>query len=101
MIGAEPPRAGNQMPIQFGLNGQMRAIEPEPGVSLLDVLRDRCGIHSLKDGCQPQGQCGCCLALIDGSPLVTCAVEARRVASEQGLAVGVLSPRERTGSAPA
>ncbi len=33
-------------------------------------------IVSIKDGCQPQGQCGCCLALIDGRPLVTCAFEA-------------------------
>jgi xanthine dehydrogenase molybdenum-binding subunit len=44
-----------------------------PGESLLDALRERCGITSLKDGCQPQGQCGCCLALVDGRPLVTCA----------------------------
>src|SRR5258708_13249649 len=100
MIGAEPPRAGNQMPIQFGLNGQMRAIEPEPGVSLLDVLRDRCGIHSLKDGCQPQGQCGCCLALIDGSPLVTCAVEARRVAGKQVLTGEGLTAQGRPAPPP-
>ncbi|HXB54317.1 MAG TPA: selenium-dependent xanthine dehydrogenase [Vicinamibacteria bacterium] len=89
------------MPVQFGLNGQMRTIEPEPGESLLDVLRDRCGIHSVKDGCQPQGQCGCCLALVDGNPLVTCAVEARRVAGKQVLTVEGLSAEERQATARA
>ena len=34
--------------------------------------------HSPKDGCAPQGQCGCCLALVDGHPRVTCAMSARR-----------------------
>ncbi|MDP6839489.1 MAG: molybdopterin-dependent oxidoreductase, partial [Planctomycetota bacterium] len=29
-------------------------------------------------GCRPQGQCGCCLALVDGKPLVTCALGAER-----------------------
>ncbi len=56
------------MTVRFTLNGQPCAIEPRPGESLLDALRERCGITSLKDGCQPQGQCGCCLALIDGPP---------------------------------
>ena len=41
-------------------------VEPRDDESLLDVLRNRCGVISPKDGCQPQGQCGCCLALIDG-----------------------------------
>jgi len=54
--------------VRFTLNGQPRAIDPAPGESLLDALRERCGVTSIKDGCQPQGQCGCCLALIDGRP---------------------------------
>ena len=64
--------------VRFILNGRPAAITPAPGESLLDALRERCGITSIKDGCQPQGQCGCCLALVDGRPLVTCAFEAVR-----------------------
>ena len=52
--------------IEFTLNGERRRVETAPGESLLDTLRERCGIISTKDGCQPQGQCGCCLALVDG-----------------------------------
>ena len=44
------------------------------GEWLLEMLRERCGITSPKDGCGPQGQCGCCLALVDGQPKTTCAM---------------------------
>ena len=66
--------------ISLTLNGKARTLEIRPGESLLDVLRNRCGIKSVKDACQPQGQCGCCLALVDDKPRVTCATPAERVA---------------------
>ncbi len=62
--------------IAFTLNGQARRVSVREGESLLDTLRERCGVRSTKDGCQPQGQCGCCLALVDGVPKTTCAVPA-------------------------
>jgi aerobic-type carbon monoxide dehydrogenase small subunit (CoxS/CutS family) len=52
---------------------------PDEGGSLLDVLRERLGIRTLKDGCSPQGQCGCCTVLVDGQPRVACVTPARRV----------------------
>jgi selenium-dependent xanthine dehydrogenase len=64
--------------IAFTLNGVARRVEIAPGESLLEVLRDRCGIVSTKDGCAPQGQCGCCLALVDGNPKTVCAVPAAK-----------------------
>lgn len=81
--------------VRFTLNGRPVAIEPAPGESLLDALRERCGVTSIKDGCQPQGQCGCCLALVDGHPLVTCAYEARRAEGRSVLTLEGISPRER------
>lgn len=64
------------MAVRFLLNGTPREVHPRPGESLLESLRERCGIVSVKDGCSPQGQCGCCLALVDGNPKVTCAMPA-------------------------
>jgi xanthine dehydrogenase molybdenum-binding subunit len=81
--------------VRFTLNGERRTLEPAPGESLLDALRERCGATSLKDGCQPQGQCGCCLALIDGRPLVTCAMGAERAEGRELLTLEGLSARER------
>jgi len=53
---------------------------PDDGGTLLDVLRDGLGLRSAKDGCSPQGQCGCCTVLVDGAPRVACVTPARRVA---------------------
>lgn len=52
----------------------------DDGATLLEVLRDRVGAHAAKDGCAPQGQCGCCTVLVDGQPRVACVTPARRVA---------------------
>ncbi|MEM9562445.1 MAG: 2Fe-2S iron-sulfur cluster-binding protein [Actinomycetota bacterium] len=52
---------------------------PDAGWSLLEVLRHHLGLVSVKDGCSPQGQCGCCTVLVDGKPRVACVTPARRV----------------------
>jgi len=64
------------MLIEFVLNGVGHSLETRPGENFMEVLRERCGITSLKDGCSPQGQCGCCVALVDGKPKTTCAMPA-------------------------
>ncbi|MEM7288493.1 MAG: 2Fe-2S iron-sulfur cluster-binding protein [Actinomycetota bacterium] len=66
-------------PIQLHVNGERAAID-DVGGSLLEALRDQLGIRSPKDGCSPQGQCGCCTVLVDGQPRVSCVTPARRVA---------------------
>ncbi|MSO78746.1 MAG: 2Fe-2S iron-sulfur cluster binding domain-containing protein [Acidimicrobiia bacterium] len=65
--------------VAFTCNDQPVAVEVEPGESLLSVLRERLGLVSVKDGCAPQGQCGCCTVLIDGAPRVACVTAASRV----------------------
>jgi selenium-dependent xanthine dehydrogenase len=62
--------------IELKLNGERLQIEVREGESLLETLRTRCGLTSIKDGCQPQGQCGACLVLIDGNAKVSCAMPA-------------------------
>jgi len=39
---------------------------------LLEVLREECGITSAKNGCAPEGACGCCVVMIDGRPALSC-----------------------------
>jgi aerobic-type carbon monoxide dehydrogenase small subunit (CoxS/CutS family) len=63
-------------PIGFVLDG--RAVTVPAGGSLLDALREHLGIRSAKDGCSPQGQCGCCTVLIDGRPRVSCVTPVAR-----------------------
>ena len=83
------------MPIRFVLNGAPREAATRPGESLLETLRERCGIVSLKDGCSPQGQCGCCLALIDGNPKVTCATPAEAADGKDILTLEGVAAAER------
>jgi xanthine dehydrogenase small subunit len=55
----------------------------DDGATLLEALRDRLGHRSPKDGCSPQGQCGCCTVLVDGAARVSCVTPVRRVAGRQ------------------
>lgn len=76
------------MTVHFVLNG--RSVDAESSGSLLSALRDEFGIRSAKDGCAPQGQCGCCTVWVDGDARVACVtplprVEGRTVTTLEGL----------------
>jgi len=65
-------------PLRLRVDG--RDVEvADPTASLLGVLRDELGLRAPKDGCSPQGQCGCCTVLVDGAPRVACVTPVRRV----------------------
>jgi aerobic-type carbon monoxide dehydrogenase small subunit (CoxS/CutS family) len=65
--------------VGFVCNGAAVEVDVAPGESLLSVLRERLGLVSVKDGCAPQGQCGCCTVLVDGDARVACVTPAARV----------------------
>jgi len=65
--------------VAFTCNGEHVDVAVAPDESLLSVLREHLGIVSAKDGCAPQGQCGCCTVLVDGEPRVACVTPALRV----------------------
>jgi xanthine dehydrogenase molybdenum-binding subunit len=76
--------------ICFTLNGKRTEASFEPGMHLLDVLREECGIVSAKNGCAPEGACGCCLVMIDGQPALSCLrrpeqTEGREVVTLEGI----------------
>ena len=70
---------GQHPTLQLEVDGRQVEVADD-GASLLDVLRTTLGLRSPKDGCSPQGQCGCCTVLVDGQPRVACVTPARRVA---------------------
>jgi len=59
------------------------------------------GLRTAKDGCSPQGQCGCCTVLIDGAARVACVTPARRVAGRRVTTVDGLAPDVRQAWADA
>ena len=59
--------------IAFTVNGAA-ATAAADHPHLLSALREELNITSAKDGCSPQGQCGCCTVLMDGKAIQACLV---------------------------
>ena len=72
------------------------AVEVPESISLLEALRDHAGARTPKDGCSPQGQCGCCTVLVDGAPRVACVTPVRRIAGRRITTLAGLPEQERT-----
>jgi len=58
--------------IELNLNGKQLIFEGEENLSLLDFLREKQGIISVKDGCSGQAACGACMVEIDGKAKLSC-----------------------------
>jgi len=83
--------------VSFKLNG--RPVEVDVGANeiLLDTLRLRLGVTSVKRGCE-RGECGVCTVLLDGEPVYSCLlltaqVEGREVVTLEGLRGDELAER--------
>jgi xanthine dehydrogenase YagT iron-sulfur-binding subunit len=59
------------MKIGLKINGQQRALEIDPRVSLLDALREHLDLTGSKKGCD-HGQCGACTVLVNGRRINSC-----------------------------
>jgi xanthine dehydrogenase molybdenum-binding subunit len=69
--------------MQLTVNGRQVTVEERPGESLLRLLREQCGLRSMKDGCAPEGSCGACTVIVDGRAVVSCAQPASRFADRE------------------
>jgi selenium-dependent xanthine dehydrogenase len=80
---------------QLTINGRPTRVEADPDETLLDLLRDHLGLLAAKDGCQPEGYCGCCTVLVDGKARVACSQAATRFAGRDVVTLEGLSDHER------
>ena len=81
--------------VHFTLNGRPFSASIEAGTSLMDVLREQAGLISPKNGCAPQGSCGCCTVLVNGRALSSCVVPAHKADGGSVVTLEGLDPRER------
>ena len=59
------------MRVELTVNRQMRIVEVEPRMSLLDCLREHLLLTGAHAGCE-HGVCGACTVLLDGVPVRSC-----------------------------
>ncbi|MDO5799477.1 MAG: 2Fe-2S iron-sulfur cluster-binding protein [Eubacteriales bacterium] len=76
------------MNIKFWLNGIQRQEEIDPGMLLIDFLREK-GCYSVKRGCET-ANCGLCTVLMDEKPILSCSmlaarIDGRRIVTLEGL----------------
>ncbi|MBM3660846.1 MAG: 2Fe-2S iron-sulfur cluster binding domain-containing protein, partial [Actinobacteria bacterium] len=81
--------------VAFVCDGSPVEVGHDPGESLLSVLRERLGRTVVKDGCAPQGQCGCCTVLVDGEARVACVTPVERVAGRRVTTLAGFDPALR------
>jgi len=70
------------MIVRFKLNGNPVEVDVEPRELLLNTLRLRLGIRSVKRGCE-RGECGSCTVLLDGNPVLSCLLLTVQVAGRE------------------
>lgn len=86
--------------IHLTINGTPRALSVDPCKTLLRLLREDCGLLSVKQGCG-QGDCGTCVVVLDGQAVNSCLVlaaqaDSAEIVTLEGLAQdGVLHPLQR------
>jgi aerobic-type carbon monoxide dehydrogenase small subunit (CoxS/CutS family) len=75
--------------ITLSVNGRDHQVDADPATPLLYVLRDDLEMNGAKFGCG-LGQCGSCMVLVDGAPVVSCVtpivvLEGRAIRTVEGL----------------
>lgn len=60
-------------PVSLWVNGEYRPLSVQPRRTLLDALRNDCGLTGAKKVCE-MGNCGACTVLLDGAAVYSCLV---------------------------
>ncbi len=81
------------MNVTFTVNGETLSLDVPASTTLLDLLRDRLGLHGTKEYCH-SGVCGACTVLADGKAVSSCSMLAGQVEGADVLTIEGLTPDE-------
>ena len=77
---------------EFTING--KSVSYSDDLNLLQILRDKEKITSVKDGCS-EGACGTCTVIVDGKSMRACIMKPSRLAGKNVITLEGLTDRER------
>ena len=63
------------MEIDITVNGELRHVEVDGDMRLIDLLRDKLRLTGTKEGCS-EGECGACTVILNGETVDSCLVMA-------------------------
>jgi len=79
--------------LNLKVNGKSYVLDVPDNMTLLEVLRDRLGLLSVKQGCG-KGECGACTVILNGAAVTSCVVLA---AQAQGADILTLESLAKDG----
>lgn len=83
-----------EITVKFTLNGEKVKVKVKPNITLLDLLRRKLKITSVKRGCE-RGECGACTVLVDNQPVNSCLVLAPQIDGKNVVTVeGIVKKNE-------
>ena len=94
------PKASKTYPISIKVNEVPYTIDVRADETLLEVLRDRLNLTSVKRGCD-SGECGTCTVMLEGKAVYSClllavAADGKEILTLEGLSSGdELHPLQR------
>ncbi len=79
--------------LNFTVNDEEREVDIAPGEMLSDVLRERLGLTGTKVACG-EGVCGACTVLMNGHPVLSCVLPAKKAHGKEILTIEGLAERD-------
>lgn len=85
-------RGPNQVTVSLLVNGQNKAVQVDPRITLLDAIRDQLDFTGTKRVCN-RGSCGACTVIMDGKTVLACSIlaidaDGSSIQTIEGLAKG-------------
>ncbi len=65
--------------VKFKVNGVLHQAVVDPGLTLLELLRDELHLTGTKQSCDKAGQCGACTVIVDGKAVRSCLLKAAKL----------------------
>ena len=77
-------------PMTLKVNDELYELEVSANWTLLDVIREKCGLTGTKQGCG-NGECGACTVLLEGEPVNACLILALQADGKRVVTIEALS----------